>query len=477
MDAIYARISDDREGNRHGVIRQIEDSQALATRHGRTGPIPDEYIFEDDDISASTRSKKERPAWNRLIDKITSGDVDRVFAYSNSRLTRRLRELEDLVDLHRDYGVTFYTVVGGSDDMSTADGRMVARIKASVDAAEAERIGERVARQKLQRAQKGLPQGGRERLYGYTRDWQVVDHEAVIVREAFKRKVRGESTTSIARSLAERGLVTVAGKPWSPQSLGKTLKKPGYAGLREFKGEIIGKTSYPSIVDEGTFNAAQVALALGSQMSQGHNARRYLLTGFIACGNCGTGMKGAPSGSRKPRYRCASNYGGCGTTSIRVDWVDGPVAYAMRRRALTRRDAPLPTVDANSERDLSALIKDIEDAHEMVRSRRVSMSTVASLLADLERQKDSLLRERSIREAAIVSRPLQSEYLNWWRANLSQRRLLLGREIKRVVISKSPTVGRNSIDLSRIEITYQDGSRERLSNALLAEMDEPQASD
>jgi len=62
--------------------------------------------------------------------------------------------------------VLIATVRSGMEDLTTADGRMVARIRASVDAAEAERTAERVARAAEQRRQTGKLHGG-PRIFGY----------------------------------------------------------------------------------------------------------------------------------------------------------------------------------------------------------------------------------------------------------------------------------------------------------------------
>jgi site-specific DNA recombinase len=62
--------------------------------------------------------------------------------------------------------VTIRTVVSGDDDLSTADGRAVARTIAAWDAAEAERSSERIKRQKRQRSEKGEWHGGTP-PYGY----------------------------------------------------------------------------------------------------------------------------------------------------------------------------------------------------------------------------------------------------------------------------------------------------------------------
>src|SRR4051812_22098949 len=104
--AIYVRISQDRDGEGAGVQRQREDCQALVDRMGWTVV----KVYEDDDVSASTRSRKPRPAYQAMIAAARAGEVDRIVAYSSSRITRRMRELDDLIDLTEQTGVTIHTV-------------------------------------------------------------------------------------------------------------------------------------------------------------------------------------------------------------------------------------------------------------------------------------------------------------------------------------------------------------------------------
>jgi site-specific DNA recombinase len=70
--AIYARISDDREGRAAGVERQVPDGKAQAERLGWT-LHPTHPVYVDNDISASTRSRKPRPAYDALMAAVRTG--------------------------------------------------------------------------------------------------------------------------------------------------------------------------------------------------------------------------------------------------------------------------------------------------------------------------------------------------------------------------------------------------------------------
>lgn len=462
LDLIYTRISDDREGLALGVTRQTEDTQEMAV--GLSGErVPDERVFTDNDISASTRSTKRREHFERMVDTIRSSPLPcRVFAYSNSRLTRRPIELEGLIRLHEETGVVFHTKVSGKDDLSTADGRMIARIRASVDAGEAERIGERVARQKRQRAELGLPQGGRERLFGYTRTWEVIEDEAKVIREAFDRRARGESTTAIANDLAARGITTVAGKPWRAGTLGTTLKKPGYAGLREFKGEIIGKTAYPSIIPEATF--VQVNSNL-TKDSKGTNARKHLLSGFLICSRCWTSMKG---NSHMGTYRCSATYGGCGSTTIQIRWTNQPIIDAAIRKHEEQRERL--GVEAEVPRDYEAEAKEIADEIEAYQAaasaREISPADVLPILRGLRKQRDQIIKEQVEEQARTRydhGTEAQMDFDSDDPLTLSRKRVYIGEVISSVVVYPPKGRGRQRQDNSRLEVHYKDGEIIRLA--------------
>ena len=75
-------------------------------------------------VGASSCSRKPRPLYGQLLERAQRREFDAVLAYSNSRLTRRPPELEELIRLHESTGVRLCTVVFGDDDLSIADGRM-----------------------------------------------------------------------------------------------------------------------------------------------------------------------------------------------------------------------------------------------------------------------------------------------------------------------------------------------------------------
>src|SRR5690625_835514 len=131
--ALYVRISDDKEGRALGVARQKADCLALARREG----LQVVATYSDNDISASTISRKERPGWNKMLADAQAGRFQYILAATTSRLTRRPREREDIIDLHDEYGVQPWFVDFGMPNLATADGKQNYRLLGTVDTGEA----------------------------------------------------------------------------------------------------------------------------------------------------------------------------------------------------------------------------------------------------------------------------------------------------------------------------------------------------
>lgn len=500
MDAIYLRISKDRDGLEAGVERQREDTVASAKAAGVE--ISGAMIFQDNDISASPNSTKPRPEWDRLVELIEAGTVTRVWAWSTDRLTRRVRENEDIIDLHTTYGVEWETG-SGTDDLSTSAGRASFRNKGVKASEEAERISERVTRQKQHRAAQGKPQGGRTRLYGYTSRWKAVPEEAEIIKEVFNRRASGESINSIALDLAARGETTAEftckfhtarfevlggdrpenvpekgedctkcrpGRPWKTGTLLSTLRNPTYAGLRAYKKEIVGpmRDGWETIVSEATFNAAQ---EISVTMPKGTNTRRYLLSGFARCGKCLGRMVGGSTTRAGSRYRCSVSQGGCGGLSIKTDWVDDPVFMSVVAHEVAERhnnkDKKPEAALASNDAEIERIETDLRDLKAGVRDGTFKAITAMPMITELELD---LSKAQTIStKAALVNAQdgwathTVAEIVN---LGLGEQRALLGKHLEMVRIDAVTNLGSKAMDLSRIELHYKDGTVERLNNEI-----------
>lgn len=310
--AIYCRISDDRESRRLGVERQEQDCRALTEQRGYTV----EQVFIENDLSASTRSTKRRPLFEEMLEECEEGGFDAIIAYSSSRLTRRPRENERLIELFERHGVYIHYVNTSDNDLSTARGRRRARDDAARDAEEAEEISERVARTSLQRAQQGRSNGG-PHAFGWQRDdpKKLDPYEHPIKLEMAERILAGESQLSLARDLTARGVPTaswhppLAIKPWKQSVIRKMLTNWRQCGLRVCNGEIMGTAEWQPALDEAVVRQLRDLLLDPDRLTRPTTATRHLLTGLARCGECDRPvtikiMKRANE-PRYINYRCA----------------------------------------------------------------------------------------------------------------------------------------------------------------------------
>jgi site-specific DNA recombinase len=337
--AKYRRISSDPEGRELGVTRQDEDLDDLAARRGLT--IVADYC--DNDIGASTRSTKPRPDYKQMLADAREGKFEVIAAYTTGRLTRRPREHEDLIDLAEKYGIRFEYVRSPSFDLTTAQGRRIARTLAAQDAGESEEIAERVTRAARQRAEKGLNHGGR-RCFGYEPDgMRLIPEEAAEVAKIFTDFLAGETLGSIVRDLHDRGVETVTGSAWGNSTIRDLLKRPRYAGLSEYRGEIVGEGRWPAIVTPEVFYAAKSLVTDPKRRTSTGNRAAYLLSGIAVCAVCGGPITSAGIGggnTRRHLYRCRANY----CTAVMRDWADQYVTGVIVDR-LSRPDAGELLVD------------------------------------------------------------------------------------------------------------------------------------
>ncbi len=159
--AVYCRISSDPNGLGLGVERQREDCQAIAA--GKGWRVVGTYV--DNDVSAY--SGKPRPQYEAMMQAVAAGEVDVIVAWDPDRLHRSPAELETFITAVEEAGVGVETVQAGRWDLSTANGRFIARVLGNVARHESEHKSERVCRKLEQNAVAGRSHG--RRTYGWTR--------------------------------------------------------------------------------------------------------------------------------------------------------------------------------------------------------------------------------------------------------------------------------------------------------------------
>ena len=202
-----------------------------------------------------------------------------------------MKDLERLIEIADKAGVQIRTVNGGHLDLTNSTGKMVARILGSVSRQESEHKGERSPRANAQRATNGAWRADGPRIFGYTQRGEPLEPETTAVRQAATDVLGGRSPRSIATDWNTRGIVTARGKQWSNLTLRRMLMNPTYAGLRTYRGKVIGPGDWPPLIDADTQYGLVAFLTDSSCRPATSFERRHMGSGVHVCGKCGGACK------------------------------------------------------------------------------------------------------------------------------------------------------------------------------------------
>jgi DNA invertase Pin-like site-specific DNA recombinase len=298
--AIYARISEDRNGGRLGVDRQEADCRELAARLGWNVTA----VYVDNDISAFTG--KKRPDYTSLRNAMVNGTITHVISWHTDRLHRTPRELEDYIDASEVNGTVTHTVKAGLVDLSTPGGAAMARTLCAWARYESDIKRERTKAWAKQRAEHGKAPGG-IRPFGWSSDRINLDPvEHAIITDIAKRLIAGESLRSVVADLNRRRIPTVTWHPpltfktWSPTVVRSMMLRARLAGWRTHNGQIVARGEWQPALEQDTWEQLQAVLADPGRQSGGTGGRVNLLTGLALCGHCDQPVTIQYGGPKRP---------------------------------------------------------------------------------------------------------------------------------------------------------------------------------
>ncbi|MER7152100.1 recombinase family protein [Streptomyces lydicus] len=407
----YARISLDKDGEELGVERQRRDYRQVA------GVRPGWEVardYTDNDVSAFKRNVV-RPEFERLLADLESGVLDGVIAYDLDRLARQPRDLERLIDVFEDRPELVFCTITNDIDLSTSDGRTMARVmvafanKASAD------TGRRVARKHRELADAGKNGGGFP-PFGWKSDRVTIDPEqAALITKAHEALLAGTRLSTITAEWQKKGIQTSrnTGKPITRVALKGILRNPRLAGFRAVKGEKhIGADGKPvmglwePICTPARLDAVAAVLdGVKSRYQKNNlsNNHKYLLSGILRCSECSTRMmanmrsswKEGSKGSRFT-YRCpAAKDGGCGKVSRAGEPLDLHIINLIHdAEARLKAPASEPAEWAGAAR-LAEVEQEIGALVSAMNAKKISAATAIAMLEPLEKERDDLTYEHS----------------------------------------------------------------------------------
>jgi site-specific DNA recombinase len=366
--AIYARVSSARQKKDETIGSQTAALREHVAAAGLT--VPEQWVFTDDGHSGATLA---RPALERLRDLVAGIGVEVVVCYSPDRLARKFAYQALLIEEFTRAGTRVEFVKGPRGD--SPEDQLMVQFQGMFAEYEKAQIMERYRRGKAHRARAGSVNvlGGAPFGYRYVAKtphlpaaYEVVAHEAVLVRELFRRYTDdGVSIADLARWLGEQGVLTRTGKTrWDRSVVWGMLRNPAYAGHAVFgKTQVVNESAalnrvarqagrasgrairivdrppeewvhipVPAIITLEAFERAGQRLADNKRFASRNSKVPSLLQGLAACAGCGYAYYRTSTRTTNKKityYRCLGSddyrYEGgrvCASKPVRADYLD-----------------------------------------------------------------------------------------------------------------------------------------------------------
>lgn len=321
--ALYVRVSTNYQVDKDSLPLQKEK----LSQYCDLLDIPDYEIFEDAGFSAKNT---DRPAFQNMIERIKKREFSHLIVWKIDRISRNLL---DFCSMHEDLKKCNCEFISINDKFDTSTATGEAMLKLVLVFAELERNldSERVTLVMLNRAEKGLWNGGSVPLgYKYTKGMKfpVIDAvEAKIIKHIYNLYIELNSTLKVASVLNSEKIKTKRNGNWTCKTVNDILRNPFYigtyrynaksSGTRRWKDKsewIVVENNHENIIDKDTFNKVNEMLDGNyrwSNKSQRLKIHTHIFSQLLTCGKCGSsfvaGLDNARSDGYVPsRYTCYS---------------------------------------------------------------------------------------------------------------------------------------------------------------------------
>jgi site-specific DNA recombinase len=323
----------------------------------------------------------------------------------------------------------------------------------------------------------GRRTGGGSRPFGYKiirqdlgevapRRWRIVGEElepaeAEAIKEAAARVLRGESLRSIAMDWNKRGIKPVGGNStkvkdkrtderkgaalWHGSMIRRVLMSPRIAGLKEHRGEIVGKATWPAIIDRATHD--RLVGLLGDESRQPANYGRprvHPLAGLLHCGSCGGRLVTYLQPRQGRGYGCRKDENPHCEARVRI--AAEPLESYIEGHVIDQWRNPEAIKIAQSDDDRMAPIMKITDgmrylqeqkneALRMKLRKEVDRKTFREVMAEIDASLDQLAREHKSLTSEAAMPELPDPSLAWEDLSAVDRRALTEMLTNKIVIA------------------------------------------
>ena len=278
-----------------------------------------------------------------------------IISYKIDRLTRSPKDFYELIELFEKYGISFISVTERFDTL-TPSGRLLRNIMLTFAQFERELISERTKDKMLQRAQKGMWNGGTV-AFGYKSENKkliINNSDAKIVQTIYEQYI---SSVSIAKISHDTNLLK--------SRIFTILRNPVYIGKIKYN-EKIQQGNHEPIISQELFDLAQQMHKKCFKKIRLNKS--FLLSGLIRCKECNSYM--TPSHTNKKQngktkrylyYRYTSTlkkeWDYCSTKQVNANRLENYIFQNLERISLDKQyiDSLIFKLNFNKEDDLLGL--------------------------------------------------------------------------------------------------------------------------
>ena len=259
------------------------------------------------DAGISAKDMAHRPQFQEMLNDMKKGKINYIVAYKLDRVTRSVRDLEELINLLEENNT--YLVCDRDDvNTSTANGRFFVRMLTVLSQLEIEITSERTKFGLNGAIKSGHLPG--QIPFGYKKDGNkktVIDESLKpIVERVFNLYLEGKSFQQIANIFNEENVLN---KKWRDSNFEKMINSRIYVGDYVQYNRIHKKINkepiiYMNVVEPIIPRYVWEECQLQKVKNQRTYTRDRVYTFFqkIRCPNCGKIMKCKGSGSKDKRY-------------------------------------------------------------------------------------------------------------------------------------------------------------------------------
>lgn len=388
-------------------------------------------VYKDAEISA--KYMEHRPQFQEMLKDMKEGKLNYIVAYKLDRITRSVRDLEELISVLEQYNC-FLLCDRDDVNTSTANGRFFVRMLTVLSQLEIEIVSERTKFGLNGAIKSGHIPGQRPFGYKSADDKRMVIDNATrpYVEKIFDMYLEGKSFQQIANYFKENNIYPK--KKWKDTTIQKIIDNKIYMGdyeqyKRIGKQENLEPIVYMNVVEPIISRAKWEECQRQKERNQRTYTRDRVYTFFqrLKCPNCSRIMKCKGSGGTKRKYmyytceHCRINFNEDHVECLLRDFIYDLLEYDM-----TVKNFFLPVLeDKTNNIDTTSIDKEIRDLEKQ--RNRIKNLYIKGIVEIDDFKEDYKLIEDKL--ANLESKKL--ELVNLETFNYSPHELLAERDLEK----------------------------------------------